>query len=235
MKRGSWLAAATTCLAALTLVASAGAADVRSSATPGVSGSFSLVMMVHTSSGGFGDLPGVNPWNGARRSGGRFVYRSIPCSGNAPVNNIASDLPTYNARVKGSRVPSSVRAHPMAFTVRKRRGQWQIKGRLRFTVCKLGPGPTPQNDPVPDEAKPKFNVNFVAGFRRVNSETLRWTGTFKLRGGTGRYDDLAGSGRIAGYFLCFAPEGCAAKGGKYLDGQLVMHGRYSDPTPKLAG
>jgi hypothetical protein len=34
--------------------------------------------------------------------------------------------------------------------------------------------------------------------------------------------------------MCFAPEGCAANGSRYLDGQFVMHGSYRDPTPQLA-
>lgn len=235
MKQSLSLALALGTLVLLGALAAGGSAAVRKAQSPGVKGTFSLIIMVHTSSGGFGNLPGVNPWNGARKSGGRFVYRSIPCSGNAPVNNISTDLPSYNSRVKGSRVPSSVRAHPMAFSPYKKAGKWRIRGRFRFTVCKLGPGPTPQNDPVPDANKPKFNLNFDGTFRRVNAETLRWSGRFKLRGGTGRYDDLTGSGQIAGYFLCFDAAGCAAKGGKYLDGQVVMHGRYRDPTPQLGG
>ena len=223
-----------TALAAVALGGGTGSAAEEQPAQAGVKGNFSLIIMTHTTNSMFGNLPGVNPWNGAKRAGERFVYRSIPCTGMAPVNNISSDLPSYNGRVEGSRVPSSTRAHPMAFRLRKRDGKWQMKGRFRFTVCKLGSGPTPPNDPVPDEQKPKFDVTFVATFRRVNVEVLRFAGTIRLRGGTGRYEDLTGSGQIAGYLFCFAPEGCAP-GGRYLDAQMVLHGSYSDPTPQLSG
>jgi len=212
-----------------------GSADTRKAQRPGVSGRFSLVMMVHTTSSDFGNLPGVNPWSGARRRGTVYVYRSIPCTGDAPVNNIASDLPSYNQRVRGSRLPSSMRAHPFRFSLVRRDGKWRMKGRIAFTVCKLGPGPTPQNDPVPDARKPRINVHFEAAFRRVTGETLRWNGRFRIRGGTGRYDDLTGSGDIAGYFLCFNPRGCVALGGRYLDAQMTLQGRYRDPTPDLSG
>lgn len=202
----------------------------------GVKGRFSLVMMIHTRSSSFGDLPGVTPWNGVRTQGASFEYRSIPCQGNAPVNNIASDLPSYGTRVRGSRAPSSMRAHPFGFKLRKNsRGKWEMIGAVRFTVCHLRPGPTPSNDPVADVQKPYIDVGFRAKFKRESPEMLRWEGRFRLNGGTQRYDDLTGSGTIAGYFFCFAPEGCVAHDRKYLDGQFVMQGTYRDPTPDLAG
>lgn len=203
----------------------------------GVDGTFSAVMMVHTSSSAFGELPGVKPWNGGRNNGISYRYRSIPCTGNAPVNNISSDLPSYGTRVANSRAPSSMRAHPFAFTVRKNKKtrRWEMVGSVKFIVCKLGPGPTPQNDPVPDENKPKIIVGFRAEFTRMTSEALRFAGRFRIEGGTQRYEDLTGSGQIAGYLMCFAPEGCSQNGNRYLDGQFVMNGNYSDPTPQLAG
>lgn len=197
-----------------------------------VKGSFSLVMMVHTSSSSAGPLPGANAWNGTYRAGVGFRYRSIPCSGNAPVNNLASDLPSYGARVAGSRVPSSMRAHPFGFRVRQYKGRWEMQGAVTFTVCKLGAGPTPANDPVPDEAKPKIRMGFRVQFKRENTELVRWTGRFRIEGGTGRYEGLTGNGQISGYFACFGDAGCGT-GGTYTDGQMVLSGTYSDPTPQL--
>ena len=219
----------------VTIAVGAPAPRSAASAVPaaGVSGSFSLVMMIHTSTGGFGDLPGVNPWNGTYAPASGQVYRSIPCTGNAPVNNIASDLPSYGTRVAGSRAPSSMRAHPFGFRVRKHKGRWEMLGSIRFTVCKLGGGPNAQDDPVPDADKPQIIVGFRAAFKRETSESVRWKGRFTITGGTQRYTDLKGSGEIAGYFMCFAPAGCAATGGKYLDGQFTMQGNYRDPTPQL--
>jgi len=197
-------------------------------------GNFSLLMMVHTSSSSFGNLPGVNPWNGSRRSTERHVYRSIPCTGNAPVNNISSDLPTYGARVHGSRVPSSLRAHPYSFRIRQRRGGVrEMVGRITFTVCQLRSGPTPTTDPVADADKPKIYVSFRARFQRTSTESTSWAGTFRITGGTQRYEDLEGVGTMAGYHFCFNPAGCASFGGTLLDGQFAMQGTYRDPTPQL--
>lgn len=241
--RKRWITLAAALPAAAALVgagtSAAGGTDASGGPTAGVSqsgvrGNFSLIMMIHTRSSSFGDLPGVRPWNGARTEGTSFEYRSIPCTGNAPVNNISSDLPSYGTRVTGSRAPSSLRAHPFGFRLRKnRRGKWEMLGSIRFTVCKLGPGPTPSNDPVPDADKPHFDVGFRARFKRETAELVRWEGRFRLDGGSQRYKDLEGSGRIAGYFFCFAPEGCTRHESKLLDGQFVMHGRYRDPTPDL--
>lgn len=236
-RRGALVGGAALALGAAALSGSAPAEEPRATtAQDGVSGRFSAVMMIHTSSSSFGDLPGVNPWDGRRRTGTRFRYRSIPCTGNAPVNNISSDLPSYNTRVAGSRVPSSMRAHPFSFRLRRTRNRkWEMVGTITFTVCHLMPGATPANDPIPDENKPKIRVRFRSKFARMTPESLRFHGSFRLVGGTQRYEDLRGSGRISGYFLCFNPAGCAELGGRYLDGQFVMHGRYRDPTPDLSG
>jgi len=196
-------------------------------------GDFSLIEMIHTQNSSFGNLPGVNPWNGRRRAGTLFRYRGIPCTGNAPVNNIASDLPSYGGRVPGSRAPSSMRAHPFSFVLRKRDGRWRLYGRIVFTVCQVKPGPVPASDPRRDEDREKIVVTFRARSNRVNAEVVNWAGRFNLRGGTGRYAGLRGRGDIAGYFFCFNPQGCRATGGNYLDGQFVMHGTYADPSPLL--
>lgn len=238
MKRGHGkstllLAAPLALVGGLALVPTA-ATQPQAAQRGGVKGKFSLIMMVHTSSGGFGNLPGVNPWSGNRRSRARHAYRSIPCTGNAPVNNISSDLPSYNNRVRGSRVPSSMRAHPFAFRLRRARaGRRRMVGSINFTVCKLGGGPNANPDHVPDERKPRIRVRFHATPRRINAETLHFDGTFRLRGGTQRYRGLRGSGTIAGYLFCFNPAGCAATGGRYLDGQFAMQGNYADRTPRL--
>lgn len=233
-KRTAGAAAAAAVLAAAIGAATlAGVATGSRPADPGVRGNFNLLMMAHTTSSSFGNLPNVNPWNGRARRG-TFVYRSIPCTGNAPVNNISSNLPSYSGRVQGSRVPSSLRAHPMWFKFRRRDGRWQMYGRLNLTVCKLAPGPTPQNDPVPDYRKPKIYIFFTANARRISGEVAEYSGRFRILGGTQRYDDLRGSGRISGALFCFAPEGCRAIGEKYFDTQMVLNGTYSDPTPELA-
>lgn len=232
MRRTARIAAAT---AAMALVAGPAAAQAQPERP--AEGRFSLVMMVHTTGNQFGNtpgpLPGVNPWDGRRQIGDVFAYRSIPCTGNAPVNNISTDLTTYNARVEGSRVPASVRAHPFAFRLVRTRAGMRMRGYIEFVACKMGPGVVAAPDPLPDNQKPRIRARFTAEYERLNAETVHFDGSFKLRGGTQRYEGLTGSGNISGYFLCFAPEGCAAGGGRLLDGQFTMQGTYADPTPQL--
>lgn len=209
------------------------ARDAQSSSA--VSGSFSLQQMFHTSTAQFPNLPGVRPWDGRSRSPSSFVYRGIPCTGQAPVNNIASNLPTYNGRVRGSRSPSSTRFHPIRFQVRRTSRGTEMLGEITMTVCQLRSGPTPNPDPVPDPSKPKIRIAFRAEFTRQNAEELRFVGTFRIRGGTQRYEDLTGKGTVSGYLFCLAPQGCAALGNRFTDGQISLQGRYRDPTPQLAG
>ncbi|MFP5299237.1 MAG: hypothetical protein ACLGHL_09655, partial [Actinomycetota bacterium] len=171
------------------------------------------------------------PWNGDRDTGGPFRYASIPCSGNAPVNNISTDLTTYNSRIEGSRSPASTRDHPLEFNVvRNKKGQLRLRGTVVMTVCHLRGGPTAADDPVPDAEKPKIFFSWNARFKRTSAEEVRWHGKFRITGGTQRYEDLTGEGDIAGYFFCFAPEGCTTLG-EFRDGQYTMAGTYHDPTP----
>lgn len=198
----------------------------------GLSGTFSLLQMVHTTTYNNQELESAepNPWDGTRRPGGPFVYAGIPCSGNAPLNNISTDLSTYNTRLPGSRSPASTRNHPLKFkVVENRKGQLRLKGNVVLTVCQLKGGPTPTPDPVPDGEKEKIFYSWKAKFKRTSPEEVRWIGRFKLKGGTGTYEDLTGEGDIAGYFFCFAPEGCASLG-EFRDGQYTMSGTYHDPT-----
>lgn len=209
-------------------VIASGAASAGGSA--GLTDKFSLILMVHTL-----DSPKTTPWDGKLANDGKiFTYRSIACTGNAPVNNISSDLPSFNGRVAGSSLPNSLRGHPFAFrTVKTKRNGWMLRGIITIKVCKLGSGPTQSPDPVPDEQKPQINVKFLVKPKKVNGDDLHFSGKFQLRGGTGRYEGLTGSGQIAGYFLCFASGGCK-QFGYYHDVQFVMHGTYKSPDPQLS-
>lgn len=110
------------------------------------------------------------PWDG--KSSGEFIYRAIPCSGNAPMNNISSNLPTYNALIPGSRSPASTRSHPFRFTVRG----GKMIGTIQLTVCKLGPGPT--KDEVADASRPRITINFQADASCRNGEETVFSGAF---------------------------------------------------------
>lgn len=187
----------------------------------GVDGSFGLAGMVHTP-----DWPNnsdVRPWDG--KSNGEFVYRAIPCSGNAPMNNISSNLPTYNSLIPGSRSPASTRSHPFRFSVR----DGKMSGSIQLTVCKLGPGPT--KDEVADASRDRIMIGFQADSDRRTGEETVFTGTFRIAGGTGRYEKLAGDGSIRGYFMCFDPKGCAeGNRGQFRDMQFILEGKFSDPA-----
>lgn len=185
----------------------------------GVSGDFVLQAMAHTP-----DWPhnkAVNPWDG--RSDGEFRYTAIPCKGNAPLNNISSNLPTYGTRIPGSRSPASTRAHPIEFSV----SGDQIRGKIDFTVCKLAPGPV--TDEQADAERDKIIVTFQALHSRQTSEESDWKGTFEIVGGTGRYANLTGQGSIQGYFFCYDPKGCSANDARLRDLQFTLNGAYVDP------
>jgi hypothetical protein len=177
--------------------------------------------MVHTHD--WPHNPAVNPWDG--RSNGEFVYRAIACSGMAPMNNISSNLPTYNSLIPGSRSPASTRSHPFRFAVRDGR----MSGTIQLTVCHLAPGPI--NDGRADTDRDRIMIDFVADSNRRTDEETIFSGTFRIVGGTGRYTRLAGDGTIRGYFMCFDPRGCReGNRGMLRDMQFVLEGRFNDPA-----
>lgn len=195
-----------------------------------VEGAFSLFAMVHTMTleGPEGAVE-THPWDGVAAGG--FSYASMPCSGDAPVNNVATDLPALGGTMSGSRVPVSVRSHPLRMEVDASGG---LRGSIALTVCRLGPGPTADPDPVADLAKPRIKVGFEGAVDRRDATFVPWSGTFTLRGGTGRYAQLGGEGHIAGYFFSKDAQEGAARGA-LLDGQYAMIGRYRIPAPAAGG
>jgi hypothetical protein len=200
-----------------------------------IRGSFSMIEMAHTRPYAGAELQEQqpNPWNGQAGGGGPYRYAAIPCTDNAPVNNISGDLPTFNTLVPGSRVPASTRAHPLEFQVSEGDGgQMQLEGTLELTVCQLRPGVTPKPDPVPDPEKDRIRFEWTAQAVQAGPESVVWEGTFDIVGGTGPYEQLTGEGTMAGYFFCFAPEGCTEIG-EYRDLQFTMAGDYEVPREAL--
>ncbi len=208
-------------LRTLSLVALVGLAAP--TAANGAEGGFGLAAMVHTHN--WPANAEVQPWDG--RSNGNFTYRAIPCSGNAPMNNIGTNLPTYNGLIPDSRSPASTRSHPFAFTVE----QGAMRGTIALTVCQLRPGPT--NDGRPDAERDRIDIAFTASADRRTGEETIFSGTFRIVGGTGRYAQLTGAGTIRGYFMCFDPRGCeAGNDGRFRDMQYVLEGNFRDPAFK---
>lgn len=197
-----------------------------------IRGSFSMIEMAHTTpyAGAAVEEQQPNPWDGTAQGEGPYRYAAIPCTGNAPVNNISGDLPTFNSLIEGSRVPASTRAHPLEFEVAEGDdGVMQLEGTLELTVCQLRPGVTPDPDPVPDPEKDRIRFEWTAQAVEATSETVVWEGSLEIVGGTGPYEQLRGQGTIAGYFFCFAPEGCAELG-EFRDVQFTMSGNYTVPA-----
>lgn len=217
------------------LIAGAQAEDRARSAQSGgggVSGNFQLLAMVHSTDAQNENRLIETPWNGV--ISGNFRYRSRPCTANAPVNNLSSNLPSYNGRVNGSRLPASTRLQPLSFSVlRTKKGTRVIGGTAEIVVCQLTSGPTANPDPVPDAQKPRIRISFKAPYTRETTESTSYGGSFKILGGTGRYEDLTGSGTIQGNFFCLGARRCEQRGGAQFDGQVTLQGTYQDPTPNL--
>lgn len=195
-------------------------ASGNSQSGPEMSGDFSLMAMVHTTSS-FDQQRQVlepKPWDGSGE-GAAFRYSSAPCSGNAPLNNISSNLTTYNSRLPGSLSPASTRNHPLEFDARN----GTLRGRIVLTACQLQRGAT-ADAPESDAAKPKIFFDWIAKYTKTSEHEAAWSGTFKITGGTGTYEGIKGSGSISGYFFCFS--GCS--GEQLTDGQYTMNGKYRD-------
>lgn len=93
-------------------------------------GTFCLFAMVHTLRFDAPDgPPDTVPWDG-RAPGGPFSSASKPCSAEAPVNNVSSDLPVLGGVLEHGRVPSSTRTHPLRFEVSRAGGAAVLRGTI---------------------------------------------------------------------------------------------------------
>lgn len=115
-----------------------------------IEGDFSLFAMAHTMVfDGPAGRQETLPWNGSPDARGPFTYASLPCTGNAPVNNVSTDLPTLGGALPGGQVPVSTRTHPLRFEVFQAGGIAELRGTITLTVCHLRSGSTPEPDPIP--------------------------------------------------------------------------------------
>lgn len=186
-----------------------------------VEGTFTVFSMAHTQN--WPSAANLKPWDG--KSHGTFVYASASCStSNAPINNASSDLPSYNTRILGSRVPSSTRAQDLRMTINKD----SMNGAIDLTVCQLAPGPVSDN--MEDVERDKIFFKFTATPHVISGQSATFEGKFKIAGGTGRYSDLTGEGEIVGYFFCFKQNDCEGEEGRYRDAQFSLQGKFIDPS-----
>lgn len=190
---------------------------------------FNLIGMAHTSPATPGGLPievKTTPWDGTS-TGGPYSYASAPCSANAPINNVSTNLVSFNTRLKGSRSPASTRLHPVQFEVLSNdNGSGELRGTIDLTVCQPRFGVTPPGKE--DTARDRITFTFTATFTQPTKEETTWGGEFQIKDATGVYQGIRGSGRIAGYFMCLGPERCAQRGG-FRDAQVAMIGSYDPP------
>ena len=191
---------------------------------------FSLIAMAHTSPRTARGLPievETTPWDG-KATGGPFSYASAPCTADAPINNVSTNLASLNTRLEGSRSPASARLHPIAFEVLSSDGgSGEMRGTVELTVCQPRFGVTPPGKP--DTERERITFEYTARFTQPTQEEATWAGDFRIREATGVYEGLRGSGQIAGYFMCLGPERCAQRGG-FRDAQVALIGSY-DPPP----
>lgn len=192
---------------------------------------FNLIAMSHTSPEtvrGLAIEVETTPWDG-QSTDGPFSYASAPCSEDAPINNVSSNLPSLNTQLEGSRSPASTRLHPFEFDIDDiEDGAGEMSGTITVTVCHPRFGVTPDPDPVPDEDKDHIVFDFTASFRQPTVEETTYSGTFEVREATGPYEGLQASGQVAGYLMCLGPEPCEQRG-EFRDAQVAMIGTYEPP------
>lgn len=198
------------------------------SADPGTAQEdFELMQMVHTTEPATNPAAGPPiPWDGD--SPGLYRYNSRDCRENAPVNNISTNLVSYNSRY--GRSPASTRSQPFEIEVVHGNSaeESRLQGRITLIVCKEPPNQGSSTDAIPDAARNKVFIEFTAAAEEDSREEVHYEGPFHIVGGTGVYEDMKGGGRIHGYFMCLQGQ-CA--GENYRDGQYSLTGFYNDPTP----
>jgi hypothetical protein len=192
---------------------------------------FNVIAMAHSSPQtpqGW-DVPlETSPWDG--ESTGTFSYSSIACADDAPINNISTNLTTFNSRLPESRSPASTRLHPIEFEVTDEveDGTGEFTGTVEMVACQLRAGVVPEDDEMADEDRDRIIFEFDADFERTAPEEIRYTGTFTISEGTGEYEGLTGDGEIGGYIMCLGPDDCADFG-EFRDIQVAMIGTYDHP------
>jgi hypothetical protein len=192
---------------------------------------FNLIAMSHTSPETVRGLEievETTPWDG-ESTDGPFSYASAPCNQDAPINNVSSNLPSFNTELENSRSPASTRLHPFEFDIDEiEDGAGEMSGTITVTVCHPRFGVTPDPDPVPDAEKDRIVFDFTATFEQPTVEETTYSGTFEVTDATGPYEGLQASGQIAGYLMCLGPEPCEQQG-EFRDAQVVMIGTYEPP------
>ena len=198
----------------------------------GASGSFSL--NVHAHSSGFGSPSGAptlfttDPLS-LPIAEGPFSYSAIPCDRPAPFNDFAL---VFDPDYPGIDSPASVRhlVEAEVTSVAPSGDRGTVEGTIETSLCEGG-----------EEGDTIF-LSFEATFRQTSRNGVQLgDGTFEITGGTGRFEDMTGSGSIlkAG-FTCLPPvlarNGAAdcVELGAFSDTVFRMRGTFQDPTVATA-
>ncbi|MDP9069823.1 MAG: hypothetical protein M3N68_00765 [Actinomycetota bacterium] len=209
MKRSIFVVAAL--LASLAVVSPAdGQQSKARSPQRGAQGGFSLTVHAHSSPGTlFPARPIPSPV-----TEGNYVYSSIPCSRQAPFNDVALN---FNPDYPGIPSPAPVR-HRLEVTITETNGRnGTAEGTLTTILCENG-----------QESGNTITISFVGRFHQVSENEVRFAGRFEITGGTGIFEDLEGHGSITGSFTCL--RGNCASRGVFADAVFRLKGSFRDPT-----
>ena len=176
------------------------------------------------------------------RRGDAFTYSTITCaSAFPPWNSFGLHLePDYPGVDEGPTDQGASVRHELRGTVTQSKpdGTGKVSGTITTFLCENGV----RTDQILSRYKAKFSptsatsVPLVGGGPVPTTGGLALTGKFKLVGGTGRFEDLKGHGRMIGQFTCLqqsltrnARSSCAELGG-FSEVPFQLRGRYMDPT-----
>lgn len=219
----------TTRFVALAFMASTLMAGPATAAKPessdGASGRFTLTVHTHSSEfrgpGGAPLLRETDPLSFDIEEGETFSYASVECESPARFNDKALDFrPDY----PGIEDPAAVR-HIVEGTVVEDNGDTgEIEGTITTFLCENG------------EEGDSIIFEFEADFERTSDNQILLTGTFKIEGGTGRFEDITGEGEFSGELTCLArvldragASSCADLG-VFSDFVGELGGSFTDPT-----
>ena len=188
----------------------------------------------------------TNPVSIPVRRGDTFTYSTITCAtpptGFVPPWNtfglqLEPDYPTVN---EGPTDRGASVRHEFRGTVTKSKsgGTGKIRGTITTFLCEGGV----RTDQIVSRYRAKFrptsatSVPLVGGGPVPTTGGLAFNGKFKIVGGTGRFEDLKGHGRMMGQFTCLPQSlvrnnaaSCMALGG-YSEAPFQLRGRFKDPT-----
>ena len=183
-RRWALVAAIVALAAAFVAFAALRATEATSADQGTIEDDFELMQMVHTTEPATNPAAGPPvPWDGD--SPGRYRYNSRDCRENAPVNNISTNLVSYNSRY--GRSPASTRSQPFEIEVAHGNSapESRLQGRITLVVCKEPPNQGASVYVIPDASRNKVFIEFTAAAEEDSPEEVHYAGPFRSVGGTG--------------------------------------------------